>query len=67
MSLYLSNRLEAVHSDAVVLSGLCDLAEQICHKHPDLDISAILTAMSGLSNRIANRLDGANLRKVDAA
>lgn len=67
MILPLFNRLENIYSDAMVLWGLCELADRIGRESPEWDISALLSAMAELSGRVAESLDNANLRKVAEA
>lgn len=50
-------RISEVHSDAVVLSDLCNLAARIACEEPSWELSAPLVATAHLAERVADRLD----------
>ena len=50
-------RISEVHSDAVVLSDLCNLAARIVCEEPSWELSALLVATAHLAERVADRLD----------
>ncbi|WP_420344470.1 hypothetical protein [Paenirhodobacter sp.] len=54
---------DELHSDAVTLSGLCELAECICCERPEWDLAALLVAMSQIAERLSSGSEWVNLPK----